>query len=89
MKSVGIRDLKSNLSKYLAEVKDGQPITITDRNRSFAVIMPLKGANEQEELLQLVQKGIAYWSGGRPRGIPCRIPSKGKRISDAVLEGRR
>ena len=89
MKKVGIRELKANLSRYMSEVKSGQGITITDRNHDFALILPLGVKGVEEKLFQLLQRGIADWSGGRPRGMIHRISSKGKKVSDAVIEGRR
>lgn len=38
MKSVGIRELKNKLSKYLKLVKDGEVIIVTDRNEIVAEI---------------------------------------------------
>ena len=38
MKSVGIRELKNKLSKYLRLVKDGEVIIVTDRNEIVAEI---------------------------------------------------
>jgi len=89
MKKVGIRELKANLSRYMSEVKSGQGITITDRNHDFALILPLGVKGVEEKLSQLLQRGIADWSGGRPRGMIHRISSRGKKVSDAVIEGRR
>jgi prevent-host-death family protein len=36
VKSVGIKVLKDNLSKYLRMVKDGETILVTDRNEVIA-----------------------------------------------------
>lgn len=36
MRTVGIRDLKNNLSRYLRGLKPGQTISITDRGRVVA-----------------------------------------------------
>ena len=37
-KTVGIRDLKNNLSRYLREVREGETFWIKDRNRVIAEI---------------------------------------------------
>ena len=89
METVGIRELKNNLSRYLSKVRSGEKIVITDRKKEVAVILPINYATEEERLIQLMQKGIALWSGGKPKGIPSPIVSKGKEASLAVLEGRR
>ncbi len=39
--SVGIRELRQDLSRYLARVKNGERLTVTDRNRPVAVLAPL------------------------------------------------
>lgn len=38
--SVGIRDLKSNLSEYVARAAGGEEIVVTDRNRPVARLVP-------------------------------------------------
>jgi len=40
MDSVGVRELRQNLSKYLALVKDGQSLTVTERGREVARLTP-------------------------------------------------
>ena len=89
MKTVGIRELKRNLSQYLRSVKAGKKIVITDRKKEIAVIVPFKKVDDQGKILQLVREGVADWSGEKPRGISARIKSKGKSISEAVIEDRR
>ena len=89
METVGIRELKANLSHYIRKVKSGEKIIITDRKKEVAVILPQGQESEYEELLQLIQRGLAHWSGGKPTGMPSRVKSKGKSVSSAVLEGRR
>jgi prevent-host-death family protein len=89
MKTVGIRELKRNLSQYLRSVKAGKKVVITDRKKEIAVIVPFKKVDDQGKILQLVREGVADWSGENPRGISARIKSKGKSISEAVIEDRR
>lgn len=45
--SVGIRELRQDLSRYLKRVKKGERLTVTDRNRPVAVLAPLP-ENEDE-----------------------------------------
>jgi prevent-host-death family protein len=40
MKSVGVAELKSHLSKHLRTVRRGQPLTVLDRNTPVAQIIP-------------------------------------------------
>ena len=89
METVGIRELKRNLSEYLRSVKAGGKVVITDRNKEIAVIVPFGKIDGQIKILQLVQEGVADWSGEKPRGLAARIKSKGKIVSEAVVEDRR
>ena len=89
METVGIRELKSNLSRYLKKVRSGEKIIVTDRKKQVALILPCSRETDEEKLLQLVQGGLAQWSGGKPAGLQPRIYSKGANVSDAVLEDRR
>ena len=41
MKRVGIRELRQNLSVYLATVKAGRTLTVTDRGKAVAILKPL------------------------------------------------
>jgi prevent-host-death family protein len=38
--SVGVRELRQNLSKYLARVKDGESLTVTERGQEVAALIP-------------------------------------------------
>ena len=89
METIGIRELKENLSRYMKKVKSGERIIVTDRKKEIAVIMPLGKEAKGEKIFQLIQSGMACWSGGKPRGMPSRITSRGKSVSRAVIEDRR
>ena len=51
--------------------------------------MPFRKVDDQGKILQLVREGVADWSGEKPRGMSTRIRSKGKSVSEAVVEDRR
>ncbi|NNN19701.1 MAG: type II toxin-antitoxin system prevent-host-death family antitoxin [Acidimicrobiaceae bacterium] len=40
---VGVRDLKTNLSRYLKRASSGEVITVTDRGRAVASLGPAYG----------------------------------------------
>jgi prevent-host-death family protein len=40
MNSVGVRELRQNLSRYLVEVKAGESFIVTERGREVARLMP-------------------------------------------------
>jgi prevent-host-death family protein len=89
METVGIRELKENLGQYMKKVRTGEKLIVTDRKKEFAVIMPLKNIAKEEKIYQMVQRGLASWSGGKPDGMLTRAVSKGRSVSIAVIEDRR
>ena len=44
--SVGVRELRQNLSVYLALVKQGQVMTVTERGRAVAILQPLPKSDD-------------------------------------------
>ena len=42
MKTVGIAELKARLSAFLKAVQKGHPITVVDRGRAVARILPIR-----------------------------------------------
>jgi prevent-host-death family protein len=89
MEIIGIRELKENLSRYMKRVRTGERIIVTDRKKEIAMIIPLEKKDTEEKIYQLIQCGVASWNGSKPEGLPSRIVSRGKSVSDAVIEDRR
>jgi prevent-host-death family protein len=89
MITVGVRELKNNLSSYLRDVKKGRPITITERGQSVAILMPATHHPDAQLAAELSRKGIGSWKGRKPRGGSRKTPVKGKSVSRTVLEERR
>jgi prevent-host-death family protein len=88
MPAVGIRELKSGLSKYLKRVAHGERITVTERGRPVAVLVPIE--EPSAALVQaMIAAGTARWSGGKPRGSarPARLRS-GPSVAQAITEDR-
>jgi prevent-host-death family protein len=40
MEPVGVRELRQNLSRYLAQVKEGESFAVTERGREVARLLP-------------------------------------------------
>jgi prevent-host-death family protein len=40
LRSVGVRELRQNLSRYLARVKRGESLTVTERGHEVALLVP-------------------------------------------------
>lgn len=89
MKTTGIKELKNRLSYYLREVKKGEKILITERERVIATIVPVERVTEDASLLSLVKEGFAVWRGGKPVGSRTPVKIKGKTVAEIVLEDRR
>jgi prevent-host-death family protein len=88
--SIGVRELKNRLSATLARVRRGVSVTVTDRNRPVAVLIPPPDAAGEEELVRtLARSGRLAWSGGKPRGLAKPPRVRGASVSDAVVEDRR
>ncbi len=59
MKTANIAELKNGLSAYLAEVKRGGQVLVSERNVPFAKIVPLSYTDDYEaEEMELVAKGL-------------------------------
>ena len=89
MSTVGIRALKAQLSEYLGRVAAGEHVTVTDRGRPVATISPAGEAPAPAWLRTILAEGRARWSGGKPIGLDTRVPSRGHRASQDVLDDRR
>jgi len=88
MSTVGIRDLKNQLSRYLEEVERGERIGVTRRGKVIAYLVPAKESHSSERLVEMVREGLAAWAGGTPTGSRKPIHTRGKPISQVILEGR-
>lgn len=91
MDSVGIRQLKAQLSRHLKRVQAGSSLAVTERGRVIATINPAAGVPPEREWAgRLLAEGKATWSGGKPTGArPRGRPLSAASVSDAVLEDRR
>lgn len=59
MRTTNIAELKNNLSSFLADVKRGEEILISDRNKPIAKIVPLHNTSDfSVEELALAAEGI-------------------------------
>ena len=90
MNTVGIRELKANLSRYLKRVQSGTRLVVTERGQAIATIQPVDTRSDVDWAHALVAAGRAQWSGGKPQGATPPVPIRtGNSVSDAVIEDRR
>jgi prevent-host-death family protein len=75
-KSVAVARLKAALSEYLAQVKAGQEVIVTERGRPIAKVVPLSH-DAAAELAELARAGLIRLGSGRlPAGF-WKLPRPG------------
>lgn len=85
MMKVGVKELRNQLSRYLAAVRDGHTVTVTDHGHPIARIVP---ADTPTALERLIAEGRVR-PGSRPkRPSPEPIVVAG-RVSDLMGDQRR
>ena len=98
LKTVGIRELKNNLSAYLQEVRRGTRILVSDRNTIVAELHEphsIYGLPETENplLAEWVKKGIVVPATRKPASLtrsPVTLaPGAARKLLDADREERR
>lgn len=89
MAKVGIRELRNHLSRYLKQVKAGEWVTVTERGKAIAWLIPAQSDEISRELQDLLREGLASWGGGKPAGAMRPAPVHGRPISEIVVEDRR
>jgi prevent-host-death family protein len=92
MLSVGIKDLKDNLSRYLSHVKKGEDVYITERGKVIARIIQEELRNEswREALGPLIAKGLLTLPSRKiDRDVPPPLEVPGKPVSEMAIEDRR
>jgi prevent-host-death family protein len=88
---VGVRELKSGASAVLRRARRGETITVTDRGRPVAMLVPIFGTagDLDERVRALAAAGRVSWAGGKPRGLDRPPRVVGPSVGDAVVEDRR
>ena len=83
---VGIRELRTHLSRYLEDVKRGDEIVVTEHGKPVARIVPVNG---ERKIDRLIREGVVIPARSRTGWLPEKlIPVKGS-VSDIVIEQRR
>ena len=87
---VGIRELKLRLSAYLARVRDGETLVVTDRGRPVARLERVQPSGLPTEIRQLVDGGVLLYKPP-PRRLdpPLSMLPGDKTSTDYVAEQRR
>jgi prevent-host-death family protein len=87
MKTVGVRELRQNASRYLALVQTGETLQVTDRGRPVALLVPVPAGNPVD---RLEAEGRLSPEAGDllDLGAPLR-PARGKPLPSAALQRSR
>ncbi len=87
MATAGIKDLKTNLSKYIALAVQGEPTMVTEHGRPVAVLSPLPGGLRVLE--EMRRAGRVTWGGGLPKSSPVAVARSGNPdVAGAVVANR-
>jgi prevent-host-death family protein len=89
MTTVGVRELRERLSKYLRRVADGERLVVTQRGEPVALLIPPNPVGQEYGLRALVDEGLVSWSGEKPRGAQDPDTVKGGTLAQTVIEDRR
>lgn len=88
MRSIGIRELRQNASKYLREVRRGETVEVTDRGQPVARLVPVP--EEESTYDRLVAEGRLIPGKGNWEDFgPPLEPKPGERPLSEVLEEMR
>ena len=84
---VGVRELKNQLSRYLARVQEGEEVIVTERGRPVARISALDHSDDR--LAALIASGVVRPPTRKQRHRPARrIKARGS-VSELVADQRR
>ncbi len=73
MSTVGVAELRQNLSRYLRRVEQGERLVVTDHNRPVAVLIPAPA--DASALDRLISSGRA--SAPKRKRLPNPLPLTG------------
>jgi prevent-host-death family protein len=90
MKYVGMRQLKTQLARYLRTVQAGESLTVTVHNRPVARVIPIlpqgQGGRRNDDFIG--GQGLLRLSKRKLRQVRRVLKIRNVRIADAVLEDR-
>jgi len=84
--TVGVGELRQNLSRYLRRVEAGERLTVTDRNRPVAELRPLPTPGSRLE--RLVAEGVVTPPARHTLPGALRLDGDVQALSRALAEVR-
>jgi prevent-host-death family protein len=89
-RTVGVRELKDNLSRHLAAVRQGREIVVTDHGHPIARLVPIHGKTSHERLAELMAAGEVTAARERRRSVLDPVVlANGATVTDLVEDQRR
>ena len=87
---VGTREFKTRLGAYLRQVREGRTLTITDRGRPVAEVMPAQRTDLSIEasLIRLRALGVVTGEGRPLPPLANPIKGRGSRATEAIVADR-
>jgi prevent-host-death family protein len=87
MERIGVRELRQHASRYLARVKSGETVEVTERGRLVALLVPPEPARNARE--RLIAEGRLI-PASAPLTIPHRVvaPTTSEEILDDLRKDR-
>lgn len=93
MKTVGSREFKNRMGRYMKAVRKGQSLLLTDRGKPIAKVVPPDPVPGSEPTLTDILKRLEAEGklrlAKRPLSKFRAIPSRGKSASEMILEDRK
>lgn len=90
MERIGVRELRQNATRYLALVKDGQTVEVTDRGSLVALLVPPQPAQQARDRLLASGRLIpASNPTGRVRAAHTVRPGTGEPTNQELLDAER
>ena len=83
---VGVRELRSQLSDYLAHVREGHEVVVTERGTAVARIVPISGGRALD---RAIADGLVSPAPQQGRSRPTRRTRGRRSVSELVVEQRR
>ncbi len=86
--TVGIRELKAQLARYVRQVKAGGTVTITEKGKPIGRIIPVRTSTD-ERVQEMIRSGLARWSGQKPTPMKSPPRARGDRtVAELLVENR-
>jgi prevent-host-death family protein len=88
---VGIRELRLNLSRYVARAKNGTEVVVTERGQPVARLVQIGDDEDDAVFDRLVREGIitpALRPKRKTLPPPVKLEGDGPLVSEMVLEDR-